>query len=128
MHTLRLVVAALLTCLSACTERDPPSIASRGPEPTAPAVVAATPLAGMTPSDQPIWRGVVVDRLAAGSYTYLRIDVDAHERWVAVVGSGHGVGDRVVVESMGVHRDFHSRRLGRAFDELHFASVRDDDG
>lgn len=93
-------------------------------EPATPAVVvAASPMAGLdAPGDAPPMVGVVVERLSAGRYTYLRLGTDA--RWIATTGEGAHLGDRVSVRSLGSRRDFTSSRLGRTFDELVFGVVR----
>jgi hypothetical protein len=68
-------------------------------------------------------RGVVAERLKAGSYSYLRIEGEDGSHWVATTGAGAEIGERVVVRSMGTRRDFNSPRLGRHFDELVFGFV-----
>jgi hypothetical protein len=66
--------------------------------------------------------GTVREVLPAGNYTYLRVHVaDGDERWVVVMGDPDR--DEVTVQSFGRRRDFVSRRLGRTFDELYFASL-----
>lgn len=69
--------------------------------------------------------GVVEQRLAAGSYTYLAVRVGAELRWVATMGPGREAGQRVHVRSMGTRTDFRSRRLDRTFAELVFGIVDD---
>ena len=69
--------------------------------------------------------GEVRERLAAGSYTYLAVsDASGAARWVVTMKRGFSVGDRVQVKNLGTRRDFHSKRLGRRFDEVVFGVVR----
>ena len=69
--------------------------------------------------------GVVEERLAAGSYTYLAVRVGETQHWVATMGPGREPGERVKVRSMGTRTDFFSRRLDRTFSELVFGVVDD---
>ncbi|MBL9027181.1 MAG: hypothetical protein JNL21_33610 [Myxococcales bacterium] len=89
--------------------------------------MAKNPFAEVEPPrpDQAELVGTVVERLPAGSYTYLALSGDdGRPRWVVTMKRGFSVGDRVHVKNMGTRRDFHSKRLGRAFDELVFGVVR----
>ena len=73
-------------------------------------------------SDPASFSGTVREVLPAGPYTYLRLRVaEGDERWVVVQGDPDR--ERVTVHSYGRRRDFVSRRLGRTFDELYFASL-----
>jgi hypothetical protein len=69
---------------------------------------------------------VVVERLDAGSYGYLRVvrDDGSTSTWVATLRPSVEVGARVHVTAFGHTRDFDSHRLKRRFDDLHFAAVR----
>ncbi|MCH9683336.1 MAG: hypothetical protein K0V04_18010 [Deltaproteobacteria bacterium] len=69
--------------------------------------------------------GVIEERLPAGGYLYLRLQPeDGASQWVVTLGGSAGVGSRVEVDNLGSRRDFHSRRLGRRFDDLVFGVVR----
>lgn len=73
------------------------------------------------------FEGHVVQRLAAGSYTYLEVEKAGGERsWVVTLSSSRGAragagGVRVVAVGFADH--FVSKRLGRSFDGLYFAAV-----
>jgi hypothetical protein len=70
--------------------------------------------------------GRVDQVLSAGSYTYARVTSDAgSQRWVVTSSRGITPGASVEVENMGTRREFHSKRLGRTFDELVFGIVRE---
>lgn len=70
-------------------------------------------------------RAVVEERLDAGSYSYLALRADDGARlWAVTLGDGAPAGARVAVRSLGMRRDFYSRRLDRSFPELVFAMVR----
>ncbi|HEU4408460.1 MAG TPA: hypothetical protein VFS43_24570 [Polyangiaceae bacterium] len=126
---------ASLALLQGCTT-DP------APAPAPAAAIAAAPEAPARPAEGgalgPLQRyalpaaertsfdGVVLERLDAGSYGYLRVrrDGDAAPTWVVTMLPSVGVGARVHVKAYGRARDFDSRRLGRRFDDLYFATVR----
>lgn len=121
-----LLVALLLGCEAVA----PASARQIDPAPTAEVAPTppAIPLAEMTPPapGEQTFAGVVEERLAAGSYTYLAVRTDDALRWVATMGDGAALGARVQIKSMGTRTDFHSRRLDRTFSELVFGVVVDD--
>jgi hypothetical protein len=69
--------------------------------------------------------GRVVERLDAGSYTYLALKIPeaSTPAWVVTLGDGQRLGSQVKVRSFGRRRDFYSRRLDRTFPELVFGIV-----
>ncbi|WP_437293056.1 hypothetical protein [Sorangium sp. So ce426] len=68
--------------------------------------------------------GVVEERLAAGSYTYLAVRPDGGSpMWAVTLGGGQPVGARVSVRSFGRRTEFVSRRLQRTFPVLVFGVV-----
>ena len=70
--------------------------------------------------------GRVDQVLSAGSYTYARVTSEAGgQRWVVTSSRGITPGASVEIENMGTRREFHSKRLGRTFDELVFGIVRE---
>jgi hypothetical protein len=78
------------------------------------------------------FEGRVLERLAAGSYTYLRIERgDGTRNWVVTLSgvtpssAAHAQPDsRVRVVAVGYAERFTSKRLSRSFDGLYFAVVR----
>lgn len=68
--------------------------------------------------------GTVLERLDAGSYTYLSVGAsDGRQTWVVTLGAGAPVGTDVVVRRIGRRSPFHSRRLDRTFEDLVFGIV-----
>ncbi|HET6584625.1 MAG TPA: hypothetical protein VFG69_14300 [Nannocystaceae bacterium] len=120
-----LLAALLLGCeaVAPASARQPETAPST-PTPTA---APSPPLAGMTPpaAGEEVFDGVVEERLAAGSYTYLAVRTGGAAKWVATMGDGAALGASVRIESMGTRTDFHSRRLDRTFPELVFGVVVD---
>jgi len=116
-RSLRTPFAWLLALLVACGGVAPQS----KPEPRGgpPAV---------EPSQQPRFSGVVAEVLRGGPYSYLRITHDSGEsegeRWVVTMSSPPPLARRVEVESFGLRRDFHARRIDRRFAVLEFGIVR----
>jgi hypothetical protein len=72
----------------------------------------------------------VIERLAAGSYTYLHVErANQTREWVVTLASSSGVsavrtGGHLRVTPIAYSERFESKRLARAFDRLHFAMVR----
>jgi len=93
------------------------------PEPVVVDAAPASPMGGLqAPSAaEKELEGTVTERLAAGRYSYLRLDGDA---WIATSGDPAQVGQRVHVQSFGTREDFESPRLGRRFDRVVFGIVR----
>jgi hypothetical protein len=118
--------SACVLALSRCAypEEEEPSAL---PEPAA---QGASPLAtyGLPEADRLRFPGRVVERLVAGSYTYLEVERDRGDRaWVVTLSDSAGAAagiDDVDVIAVGHARDFASKRLKRRFDDLYFAVVR----
>lgn len=74
------------------------------------------------------FEGRVIERVQAGSYTYLLVERAGGARsWVVTLASSSGAQSRVSrvqVLAMGYAAHFDSKRLARTFDGLYFAVVR----
>lgn len=70
-----------------------------------------------------LFEGSVVERLAAGGYTYVAVSDEGVARWVATMGDAPQMGVAVRVEAFAASDDFHSPRLDRDFDRLLFGTV-----
>ena len=101
------LTAALLLTQIGCAES--------GQEPAAdnPALAAPVP-AGML-------RGVVLETMNAGTYTYVFIKTDQDERWVAVPKTAVLVDDVVQTQQGMPMSSFESKTLNRTFDLIYFA-------
>jgi hypothetical protein len=101
------LTAALLLTQIGCAES--------GQEPATdnPALAAPVP-AGMV-------RGVVLETMNAGAYTYVLIKTDQDERWVAVPKTPVLVDDVVQTGQGMPMSDFESKTLNRTFDVVYFA-------
>ncbi len=83
---------------------------------------------------KPPFQARVLERLSAGSYTYFRVERPTHtDEWVVTLSSSSGVRALPATEPLQVtlqvnpiaySEHFASKRLGRVFDRLHFATVR----
>ncbi|MDB4985019.1 MAG: hypothetical protein JWN04_197 [Myxococcaceae bacterium] len=75
--------------------------------------------------DERVLTGRVVQRLVAGSYTYLGVQpADTRPlQWAVTLGRGQPLGSEVRVRTLGTKSDFYSRRLERSFAELRFGIV-----
>lgn len=118
--TRRLLLLGGLLGLAACD----------APETPAPAPVAAANPPKAAPAGMPAIEAAEIDMLegrvreleSAGHYTYLRIGDPGD--WAVVMGKVDvSLGDAISLRVQGSQDDFHSRRLGRDFERLFFASV-----
>ena len=85
------------------------------------------PLAQLGPGSREhrVIEGRPVERVRAGSYTYVRVVDDAGQgRWVVTMGRVAEGASRVQARTMARVAGFHSRRLDRRFDELFFGTIR----
>lgn len=84
------------------------------------------PTRGGPPAVEPAqerFAGEVLEVLRGGPYSYLRISAASGERWVVTMSSPPPPRSRVEVESYGLRRDFHARRIDRRFAVLDFGVV-----
>jgi hypothetical protein len=66
----------------------------------------------------------VLERVAAGSYTYHRLQLASGSvHWVVTLGRGHPAGTLVRIRSFGAAARFRSARLARTFEQLIFATL-----
>jgi hypothetical protein len=113
-----------------------PVMASEGGTSATPASASARPAAAgalgplqryaLPAGERLSFDAVVLERLDAGSYGYLRVarDDGSAPTWIATLRPSVEVGAHVHVTAFGHTRDFDSRRLKRRFDDLYFAAVR----
>jgi hypothetical protein len=114
-----LVAAALATLASGNTVSDLP--ASTAAQSRSNPLVAY----GLDASERHWFEGVVVTRLAAGQYVYLRLrDATGAETWLVSLAATTPATARVRALAIGRAEHFHSRRLDRDFSPLLFAAVR----
>lgn len=75
------------------------------------------------------WRGKVAETMDAGKYTYVLLDTDGEQRWVAGPLVELAVGDNVMMmPGMEMH-GFKSETLGRTFEVVYFVgAIEKDDG
>lgn len=109
---------ALSACQAVAVEPQVPAAAPAAP----PVTGTSSPIGQLQPptaADRQI-EGVVAERLAAGRYSYLRVD----DVWIATTDDLARVGDRVRVQGFGARTDFESPRLGRRFDRVVFGLVQ----
>lgn len=68
--------------------------------------------------------GVVKERLAAGRYSYFRLQsADGADHWVVIADRQHRNAAHITVHGCRSRRDFVSRRLDRRFALLNFCSL-----
>ncbi len=109
-----LLLAAALACGPASTVVAPAAAPARE-------VLAGPPTPEAPVVGDERFSGRVLERLAAGPYTYLQVATESGVRWVVTMGTAPE--GAVEVRNMGIRKHFHARRLGRDFDELVFGIV-----
>jgi hypothetical protein len=80
--------------------------------------VVAGDAAGLALGD----RGKVLEVLEGGGYSYVKVDQNGQQRWVAGPMTAVNVGDTVSWSGANTMRNFASSSLGRSFDELVLAA------
>ncbi|MFQ5423118.1 MAG: nucleotide-binding protein [Phycisphaerae bacterium] len=123
----------ILALFSGCSSDNKPQTAAEydrrqsarhAPGPESPPAVATTPPAAppaVAASPQPL-RGTVRETMDSGGYTYMRVDTDHGQAWVAATQMKVAVGDTVTLAGAMPMKDFHSNTLDRTFDEILFAA------
>jgi len=84
----------------------------------------ATPLAAATaPAAEGALRGKLLERLDAGSYSYLRIATASGEIWAAVPVAKVNPGATVEIEQPIWMQDFEGKAIGRKFSKIAFGTL-----
>lgn len=133
MNKIIIVVSSLLLSvglISGCQQdaENAPAAAAQGAE-TAPAQGAAqqakvvdlmaTPAAAPSVANGMV-TGQVAETIAAGGYTYARVDVDGQALWAAGPPTPMAVGDTITFSTMIPMKNFHSKAMNRDFPVLYF--------
>lgn len=116
------LVVAVMAVSPGC-DRDPAREADRpAARPSAAREAPAAPAERRAPSAPAAGRrrGTVQETLPGGSYTYMRLEENGEQVWVAAMSMPVSAGDRVEFTGM-VMRDFHSSTLDRTFEQIVFA-------
>jgi len=81
---------------------------------------------GAVPAGLDRFEGTVTQNLAAGHYSYMQVaPTDGRAPvWLATMGKGEDSGTAVAITAYSAVQDFHSRRLGRRFDQVLFGQAR----
>ncbi|MDX2480484.1 MAG: hypothetical protein QNK24_09110 [Desulfuromusa sp.] len=67
-------------------------------------------------------KGIVVETMNTGGYTYLCVEDNGQKTWAAVRETPIKVGEEVEVAEGAVMTNFTSKSLGRTFDEIIFSN------
>ncbi|MBU1430860.1 nucleotide-binding protein [Myxococcota bacterium] len=120
MKTLNLTIILLAAALGGCQRSTSASAEplKATPTPAAEAPAAAPPAEGLS--------GVVLERIDAASYSYLRLKTKGGEAWAAVTQTPLAVGAAVtVLQPLPMH-NFQSKTLNRTFPLVYFGRLADD--
>lgn len=84
---------------------------------------------GTVSADPDVWRGTVVETMDAGGYSYVLLDMDGEQRWIAGPVTAVAVGDKLITGAGMEMQNFKSRALDRVFEVIYFVgSIEHDDG
>ncbi len=119
------VAGAAIAALVGLGVGNPPSSSSpsgtAAPIGPAPERTAQMPPAGMHPSPASgAIAGTVTETIQVSSYTYLRLQTPAGERWAAIPRSDIAKGAHAELRDAALMRNFRSDSLDRTFDEIYF--------
>ncbi len=75
------------------------------------------------------WHGSVVETMNSGGYTYILMDTDQEQKWIAGPETTITIGDKVAVRSGMPMKNFTSKTLDRTFEVIYFVGgIELDDG
>ena len=129
MRKTALTLLALALSLTAACQQQASDAAPSGPvvpPPSDPAKVAPAPAAAAAaadPNSPPPVKGVVLERIDASSYSYLRLETERGEEWAAVPKAKVSKGDEVSIVNPMVMKDFEGKAIGRKFDRIYFGEL-----
>jgi hypothetical protein len=122
-----LIVMGLLAVLSACSGDKPsqeqPSSQTQQPAQSQPSAqqTPATPRAASDPYQLPK-NGKVIKAMHAGGYTYMQMEKDGKEFWIAATMMNVKRDDYVRWADAAVMKNFSSSTLHKTFDEILFVT------
>jgi hypothetical protein len=106
---------ALVLGLTACSQE-------KAPEPTTTQTVQQAPGPGTVAAPAAPVTGKVLETMDASGYTYLNVQTEAGDMWVAVNQSTVQVGEEIAFLDGMVMQNFFSKTLDRTFPEIIFSS------
>ncbi len=134
-HRASINLAILLLVLTACSDKNsdqnkttPAPVASTPAQPAStPSLPPNHPPMGtepalQQPANQNPGSGKVLKAMHAGGYTYMQVEIDGKEVWIASTMMNVKRDDRVSWTDAAVMKNFTSSTLRRTFDEILFVS------
>ena len=120
---------AIVFAFGACKKNDTPLVSPAAPAATAPAAGATATDPHASATDPHVasnvlvpagvgHKGTVLDVLQAGEYTYIQVNENGKQLWVATVGAKAAKGDVIEFADAPVFPSFQSKALNRTFDNL----------
>lgn len=115
---------AIVLAFGACKKNDKPLVSpaasSAAPAATAPAAAATDPhvVSNVLVPAGVGHKGTVLDVVQAGEYTYIQVDENGKQLWVATVGAKAAKGDVIEFADAPLFPSFQSKTLNRTFDNL----------
>ena len=106
---------ALVIGLTACSQE-------KAPEPATTQTAQQAPSPGLASAPATPVTGKVLETMDASGYTYLNVQTDAGEKWVAINQTSIEVGEEVTFMDGMVMQNFFSNSLDRTFPEIVFSS------
>lgn len=120
-----LLPAVALLLAASCSETAPPAANQAAAEQTPAAAAVETASGGASQAVNPQRRpsqnsGVVKTAQTAGAYTYLQVDVDGEDFWLATMATAVQPGQKVAWQDYAPMNNFKSKALGREFEQILF--------
>jgi hypothetical protein len=113
------IAVALVFALASCDKSARPDLVT----PVTPSA-ATDPHAGFSAAEIPAGfsrRGTVLQSLAAGEYSYIQIEENGKQIWIAVMATKVSKGDVIEFPDSPAFTNFQSKILNKTFDTLIFA-------
>ena len=85
--------------------------------------VAADNPALATPVPEGMVRGTVLETMDSGGYTYVLLETESEQRWIAGPLATVNVGDIIQTSQGKAMGQFESKSLGRSFDNIYFVGI-----
>ncbi|MFV2055104.1 MAG: NrfJ-related protein [Thiohalomonadales bacterium] len=121
------ILTILFVGLSACSDSDKTNVENSGdaatPNKAQPQIATQTPPATPSAPGKPPLTGKVIKAMHAGGYTYMQLENEGKQFWIAATMMNVQRNDHVTWADAAIMKNFTSSTLRRTFDEILFVSA-----
>ena len=121
--TIIICLTLLLVCFVGCGAKNEEAVTSTAEASSLPEGHPDVDPSAPPPSGGASLAGKIAETMTSGGYTYMRLDTDSGETWVAVPVAEVEVGQDITVSIQMEMKDFESSSLGRTFESIIFATM-----